>query len=564
MTRKNILDLQLFPQPDGTMWVADNIQKQLLKFEGRQLKLTIPQKDFSFKGISDIETDPQGNTWFNDSRDSSLTRFDGKTFKKLIIADGLPETGINFILPIADDSIFLSTRIATYFYNGYRSVKIIDSTMFLFVTDKEGTIWISKSTSDGMVANKISSSGMTTIGRKDGLDVFLSFNLGIDKEDNAWALSQNTINRLYKPVTTYNDIFPTSFSFIRCFYNDRDNNYWFGSIPGGLSFFKGSILTNYSFLNYDEPANRFQNNNINSITQDQTGNMWIATGGGSLIKFDGKSFTNYKSNESSVKFLNNLLMDRKGNIWFSEGSGTGSSFGAGYFNGTEKVSFTTAQGLCDNTVWSIYEDNKGTMWFGTPNGLSRYKDGRFTTFNVSDGLPSRAVYQINGDDYGNIWLGTALGISRFDGEQFINYTIDDGNGTNNINNIVKDTINHLFWISTNDGFTAMKINANHPDSVVFENYSEAEGFALKGTHEFLIDHQGTLWLSEGLNSMKRFDYKQIKKSSKPFKLHIAQIRLNNETICWSNLKGIDKDSSILQAEMLHKKIEEIRTKFING
>ena len=36
--RKNILDLQLFPQPDGTMWVADNIQKQLLKFARSKFK----------------------------------------------------------------------------------------------------------------------------------------------------------------------------------------------------------------------------------------------------------------------------------------------------------------------------------------------------------------------------------------------------------------------------------------------------------------------------------------------------------------------------------------------
>ena len=65
----------------------------------------------------------------------------------------------------------------------------------------------------------------------------------------------------------------------------------------------------------------------------------------------------------------------------------------------------------------------------------------------------------------------------------------------------------------------------------------------------MIDREGILWTSEGNNSLKRFDYKKIKANSKPFNLHITQIRLNNEVICWSNLKDNKKDSLVLYIEM---------------
>jgi signal transduction histidine kinase len=95
----------------------------------------------------------------------------------------------------------------------------------------------------------------------------------------------------------------------------------------------------------------------------------------------------------------------------------------------------------------------------------------------------------------------------------------------------------------------MTMKANHPDSVGFENYSEAEGFPVKSAFKFMVDNTGAILTSEGKNSIKRFDYKKVKENSKPFNLHITQIRLNNEVICWSNLNHSGNDSLVLQFEM---------------
>jgi ligand-binding sensor domain-containing protein len=198
---------------------------------------------------------------------------------------------------------------------------------------------------------------------------------------------------LYKPITTFGNIFPSSglLPNIRNFYNDSQNNFWFGSFFNGMSCYNGKTITNYTFPNNDPTAIVRTDNNISRFIQDKAGNIWIATAGRSLIKFDGKSFfINNKSNGFVVDWVFPLLLaDRMGNIWYNNRDA-----GVACFNGKETLSFTTTQGLCSNTVTSMFEDSNGTMWFGTENGLSCLKNGRFTTFNAEDGLANKSIHAI--------------------------------------------------------------------------------------------------------------------------------------------------------------------------
>ena len=550
---QNNLGIRMYTQSDKSIWVFKSEGlKQLLKFKGRQLKQTITQNDFSFKSIADIKTDKLGDIWFADRADSTITRYDGKTFKTLTRADGLPKSYAYSITPFSADSIYLSTTKGIYFFNGHESTKINDNNNELLL-DNQSTLW-SASSIPGEVAQKISSTGLATFKREDGFNVSEMWDLKIDKEDNVWVMSQNLINRLYKPVTAHGDVFPGSHlqRGVRTFYNDRNGRYWFGSYFYGASCYNGKTLTNYSFTNYDSSSAYRTDNHISSFTQDRAGNIWISTFKGSLIKFDGKSFfINNKTNGFSERMLYEMFADSKGNIWWLRNwRGILLINGVAYFNGKETVSFTTAQGLCSNDVRCIFEDRNGTMWFGTNKGLSRFKDGRFTTFNEDDGLTKNAINAITADEYGNLWLGTEGGVSRFDGERFINYTTEEGLVEGKIQLIQKDMANHKLWLRSDVGFTALTIKSNNPDSVLFENFTEAEGFPLKSTFgSFMVDNDGAILQSEGNNSIKRFDYKKVKENSKPFNLHISQIRLNNEIICWSNLRDRNNDSIVLQMEM---------------
>ena len=118
--------------------------------------------------------------------------------------------------------------------------------------------------------------------------------------------------------------------------------------------------------------------NVWDIKQDRNGNIWFAADDG-VYRYDGKSFTNITGKLIPVPIFS-ILEDRKGNFWF----GTYGS-GAYYYDGKSFQNFTTRDGLANNSVMPIYEDNAGIIWLGTGGGVSRYDGKTITDFKSAAG-----------------------------------------------------------------------------------------------------------------------------------------------------------------------------------
>ncbi|MDR2498101.1 MAG: hybrid sensor histidine kinase/response regulator, partial [Tannerellaceae bacterium] len=67
-------------------------------------------------------------------------------------------------------------------------------------------------------------------------------------------------------------------------------------------------------------------------------------------------------------------------------------------------------GLSQNTVRCIMQDNKGFMWFGTINGLNRYNGKEFIVMLPQTGnfasLPDNRIRSLQEDKHGYIWIRT--------------------------------------------------------------------------------------------------------------------------------------------------------------
>jgi signal transduction histidine kinase len=63
-------------------------------------------------------------------------------------------------------------------------------------------------------------------------------------------------------------------------------------------------------------------------------------------------------------------------------------------------------------VRTLHEDKAGTLWIGTAAGLCRWRDGKVSTFTTAQGLANDTISQILEDDSGNLWLGSNQGIMR--------------------------------------------------------------------------------------------------------------------------------------------------------
>lgn len=79
---------------------------------------------------------------------------------------------------------------------------------------------------------------------------------------------------------------------------------------------------------------------------------------------------------------------------------------------------TAEQGLPDDVVMAMLQDERGFMWLGTQAGLARYDGRRMTVFRPqagrSDGLSHAVVHALLPDGRGGMWIGTGGGLDRLD------------------------------------------------------------------------------------------------------------------------------------------------------
>ena len=74
-------------------------------------------------------------------------------------------------------------------------------------------------------------------------------------------------------------------------------------------------------------------------------------------------------------------------------------------------------GLSQNMIYSIIQDETGFIWFGTQDGLNRYNGIEFKIFKKNNkdyhSIGSNAIFSLLQNDDGIIWVGTANGVYNY-------------------------------------------------------------------------------------------------------------------------------------------------------
>ncbi len=87
------------------------------------------------------------------------------------------------------------------------------------------------------------------------------------------------------------------------------------------------------------------------------------------------------------------------------------------------ILFTTDDGLAGNVINAIASDQAGNLWFGTGyecsyegqcdgRGVSKFDGVTWTTYTTMDGLADNSIGAITSDADGNLWFGTIGGVSE--------------------------------------------------------------------------------------------------------------------------------------------------------
>src|SRR6516165_1921247 len=77
--------------------------------------------------------------------------------------------------------------------------------------------------------------------------------------------------------------------------------------------------------------------------------------------------------------------------------------------------FTTRNGLPDNAIEEILEDNRGYLWLSTLNGLSRFdpQSGSVRNYSESDGLPGNSLGRGFRARNGELMFASTNGLTTF-------------------------------------------------------------------------------------------------------------------------------------------------------
>jgi len=151
---------------------------------------------------------------------------------------------------------------------------------------------------------------------------------------------------------------------------------------------------------------------IKSILVDHQDRVWLGTKDGLACWADGKlrKFNKRDSHcESIANPVRALAEDQQGRIWIGADDGNIYRFDEGNLRAFPLPQFSAHQ----QAVWSLQADTDGSLWVGTSDaGLLHFANDRFTRFTASDGLPDDIICQILDDQHGNLWIGSHQGIFR--------------------------------------------------------------------------------------------------------------------------------------------------------
>lgn len=152
--------------------------------------------------------------------------------------------------------------------------------------------------------------------------------------------------------------------------------------------------------------------NVRSIFEDNNGLFWLGGINGELLTLDLEKsiFNNLVLDTTQTLTANNIILeDAKNQIWIGT-LGSGIQKIDPSDNTRQKI--TSVNGLVDDQVYSLLEDEDDNIWAVTQKGVQRFDidNKKLSTFTIGEGLGANDVYDIT-QHKTEIFLGTSNGLT---------------------------------------------------------------------------------------------------------------------------------------------------------
>ena len=152
-----------------------------------------------------------------------------------------------------------------------------------------------------------------------------------------------------------------------------------------------------------------------AFVEDRGGQLWIGFYLGELARFRNGRFTHFSEADGVPRgMIRQLHLDHAGRLWIASSRG-----GLGRIDNPSEarprfVVYTTAEGLSNNSILCLTEDQWGRIYACTGLGVDRLDPtaGRIRHYTSADGLARGELNVAGRDRHGALWFGTLTGLSR--------------------------------------------------------------------------------------------------------------------------------------------------------
>jgi len=229
------------------------------------------------------------------------------------------------------------------------------------------------------------------------------------------------------------------------------------------------------------------------LTGDAAGALWLPASINYIHRYvHGQLQRLALRREGANVYLLCTFVDREGNLWL----GTEMQ-GLQRWSSRKIRCYTPQDGLDHANTWTICETRDGSVLVGTDGGVSRLRQGRFTSLLRPDGSAVKEVRSIVEDSDGTIWIGTIRSLERIQNGEVIPAPLP-GEWTESKVRALHPACDGGIWVGTVRGLTRIH-------GTTRTKYTMADGLGSDEVRAILEDRAGTLWvgtLGGGLSHLR--------------------------------------------------------------
>ncbi len=324
-----------------------------------------------------------------------------------------------------------------------------------------------------------------------------TFLVGI--ENNGIKL-YDTVSEALTDIDFPNVPFRTASWKVHSLMEDNQGNVWAGAFQTGVLVIPKSMY-GFEYVSLKNNGDIGNESCVTSVIEDRrNGDILVGTDGGGLYRVsrDGRR-TRYSTEDSSLtnNSIMSLVQDKRGTIWIA-------TYLGGLFSWSERGGFrqfSDNSALNTNkTVSLAYSPDSDILYVGTHgNGLSIISPARskvLRTFSEDDNKWISSLYI---DKTGMLWVGTYNGVMCYDHriKNLIGYEIDETLKTR-VNSFCESTDGKI-WIGTGEGLVSF--DRTTKETMTF---TEKDGLPTNVVNDIREGNDGNLWIAT-LNGLSRFN-----------------------------------------------------------